>query len=1071
MNPSKFLPPVWSAVLDRERLMKKLASWEHRKLVLVHGPAGQGKSTLVAEYIRGLSTPSVWYTLDRSDDDPAVLLSGLVEAVQRAHPRLAGAFPALPRLRYGAASPAHAFARWQENILRSLPDGLIVFDDYPADEDAPSFRQAIVDLVQQTPPGVRVMVISRARPSFDVGGLRAKRLVGEIGADELKFSSAETAALFGSVFGMEVSASDATQLNRMTEGWAAGLVLLHEYLSSLPADRRGPVLRRPGGGGVPEQIFDYLAEEVFTLLPVPIRDFLLRTSVSDHLPLPLLAVLSGLPETGGSGLCSVAGTVKELQRRNLFVSTVEGSGTGIRYHALFRDFLRKRAAAHLSATSFRRLHQLAASYFERCGDAVRSIELLLACGQADKALLRLERTGSVLLASGQTQTLVRLIDALPARLRERPWPLFFRAVALRFSDARTALSLLERAHAGFVSAGNPEGRALSLSGIVEASFHSGGDFRRMERAAAQARKVLRSRRKLSRVSRARLLLALGTASFFTGRLPEGMAELRDAMELFRTLGDRFHEISSAVYLAPCALYAGDFALARATVRKGTEARRAIGDEPGGEAALRLVQAMTELFEGSFAAARSSVDACARLTEEHGLESLELLMLVIAGWIRLAEGDYAGAEALLRDCHERGEAAQGVFFSLTASHILAIVLLFQHRTGEAKKASDHTLSASPSGGSRLFRGIYLIVSGAVHLELGRLARAEADLREALALLRACGAAQQEANAHLMMARLALRKEDTRSLGEHLRRGFSIGRERGFTYYAPLTSGQLRELASAARAKGICAEYCGSLLVRLQPGAPSLRIYCLGGFRVERDGVPLTDVEWKSKRARSLLKLLAVRGRQRLSRDAAIDALWTEAGVAGQKANLNCLLHRLRRTIDPPGRTARNGSSVAQDGEQLFLNGESVWTDVTAFLDAVEGARRARTEGRHADALAAYEEAIVLYVGDLLPVDPYNEWTARPREHMRLLFTEAVDHAAEAREGLGDLSRSFALYQRMFAFDPCHDKACRWLMQRHSAEGERNKAVRIYERHELAMRQELDMEPDERTRRLYRSIIGG
>ena len=83
----------------------------------------------------------------------------------------------------------------------------------------------------------------------------------------------------------------------------------------------------------------------------------------------------------------------------------------------------------------------------------------------------------------------------------------------------------------------------------------------------------------------------------------------------------------------------------------------------------------------------------------------------------------------------------------------------------------------------------------------------------------------------------------------------------------------------------------------------------------------------------------------------------------------------------------------------------------------------------------------------------------------------DSAAEISETIGEAERSRVLYERMFAYDPCHDHACRWLMSRHLAEGHRHKAVRVYERHELAVRQELDIDPDEKTRKLYRSIIGG
>lgn len=38
---------------------------------------------------------------------------------------------------------------------------------------------------------------------------------------------------------------------------------------------------------------------------------------------------------------------------------------------------------------------------------------------------------------------------------------------------------------------------------------------------------------------------------------------------------------------------------------------------------------------------------------------------------------------------------------------------------------------------------------------------------------------------------------------------------------------------------------------------LRIYMLGNFQVERDGIPIPAVDWARRKARSLLKLLALR----------------------------------------------------------------------------------------------------------------------------------------------------------------------------------------------------------------------
>ncbi len=43
--------------------------------------------------------------------------------------------------------------------------------------------------------------------------------------------------------------------------------------------------------------------------------------------------------------------------------------------------------------------------------------------------------------------------------------------------------------------------------------------------------------------------------------------------------------------------------------------------------------------------------------------------------------------------------------------------------------------------------------------------------------------------------------------------------------------------------------------------------------------------------------------------------------------------------------------------------------------------------------------------------------------------------------------------------------------HIANGHRSEAVRIYERCERALSRDLDTEPEEQTRKVYRRIIGG
>ena len=54
------------------------------RLVAVTAPAGYGKSTFLAEWARAEDRPVAWVSLDRFDDDPAILLFSLASAYCRA---------------------------------------------------------------------------------------------------------------------------------------------------------------------------------------------------------------------------------------------------------------------------------------------------------------------------------------------------------------------------------------------------------------------------------------------------------------------------------------------------------------------------------------------------------------------------------------------------------------------------------------------------------------------------------------------------------------------------------------------------------------------------------------------------------------------------------------------------------------------------------------------------------------------------------------------------------------------------------------------------------------------------
>ena len=72
--------------MQRDRLITLLQEGRTRRLTLIHGPAGFGKTTLAVQWLRVLrddGVPVAWLSLDRDDNDIAWFVSHLVESVRR----------------------------------------------------------------------------------------------------------------------------------------------------------------------------------------------------------------------------------------------------------------------------------------------------------------------------------------------------------------------------------------------------------------------------------------------------------------------------------------------------------------------------------------------------------------------------------------------------------------------------------------------------------------------------------------------------------------------------------------------------------------------------------------------------------------------------------------------------------------------------------------------------------------------------------------------------------------------------------------------------------------------------
>ena len=71
------VPKKKSGFLTRPRLLDFLDEHVQRRLILISAPAGYGKTALLVDYAHQTDIPVCWYSLDESDRDPRLFLSGI----------------------------------------------------------------------------------------------------------------------------------------------------------------------------------------------------------------------------------------------------------------------------------------------------------------------------------------------------------------------------------------------------------------------------------------------------------------------------------------------------------------------------------------------------------------------------------------------------------------------------------------------------------------------------------------------------------------------------------------------------------------------------------------------------------------------------------------------------------------------------------------------------------------------------------------------------------------------------------------------------------------------------------
>ncbi len=1050
--------PLYPEIFPITRLYKLIDQSFKKPVTWISGPPGSGKSTLVSSYIEKRAIPSLWYRMDSGDSDIATFFHYLKSAAKSE-----SLFNKLSECLPENVSDISFFSRtFFEKLFKGLKKPfLLVFDNYHEVPSDDPFHEMIRNGLEAAPPEIHLIFISRNEPPQALSRLVMHQNIEQINGEDLRLTKDEILGMMRVKVKRKTERKEAEWIDQKVNGWAAGVVL---FLEELKKGKQDNLEARCF-----ETICEYFNAEVFKDLAPEFKTLLMKCAVLPEVTPIMAEKLTGIKEAGK--------ILELLYRKNCFIEKIAlaKSDPLFRLHSIFRDYLLLKGKDIFQKNEGRELRKKAAEILLDAGRAEEGFSLFHEISDWEGVIRLVRKIADVVLLEGKARVLESWISALPEEIiMSAPWMQYYLGIcSLPFEPLQSRKSL-EKAYHLFNERKDLQGAALACSYVIHSIVLHSEDMTSLREWTHHAKNLLSAGiPQLSPEFHESLTGSLYAGLSLLGENdPEFLSWEEKVLQIARSNHDKNIKLSIYSSYVLNQIQKGNFGGARQIL----------------DSMSHLTQSCDQLFlmnkirfkwvEAVFYHMNAETEKSIQIIQEtlniahhHGIHFMDNQLMGQAVQSSLNQGDFKRAAIFFNKIESHFENIslhdQGTYYQLKS-----YFAYLQEDLNSTVQYADLMMKISKEGEENplgVFRTHLLFAL--IRIKSGDLEKATQHLKKC------CKAMDLEENAlchfeYLLAESLHCLESKLYQAGlTTLRKGFNLGREKGFVNSSFWDPKSMARLCVAALEEGIETEYVQNLISRrgLFPDKPPLeieewpwpiKIYTLGRFSILKDGQPLQFSKKAPQAPLALLKTIISLGGREISEDQITEILWPEADGDSARNTLSVTLCRLRKLLD-------NDNSVSLINGRLTLNLNCCHIDVCVFERLLGKAETLLKKGNREESIRLIERAGSIYHGPFM-ANELESSISIFREKLKSKYLRFMGELGRIYEEQKEFRKAVDTFKKGIESEPLAEEFYQRLMLCYKKNGQVTEALETFHRLKKILSSSLGIEPAPQTESLYKSL---